>query len=105
MHIFPLGLPPKAPRSNIRRDAFEPGKDIPQLRMGQKPNFLKHFGVRFRTQNVVPPQPPIERYRFGELRHIRCRAAIKASAARYRRAVFHAFEPVEFAMWSSESHC
>jgi hypothetical protein len=60
--------------------------------------------MRFGAPNVLPPQPPIKRDGFGELRDVITRAAGKPSAARDRRGFFHAFNGDEFARKAERSH-
>ena len=61
-----------------------------QFRLRQHADLLQHFGVRDRALDVVPPQPPIERDGFRELRHVRTRPAGKPPAPRYWCCLFHA---------------
>jgi len=51
---------------------------------------VEHLGVDQRTQNIMPPEPPVERDGFGELRDIRAGAAGEASTAGDGRDFFHA---------------
>ena len=81
VHILELRSPPKLPGADFPCDGIQPAVDGPPLGRAQHPNFAKHRRLRPRAADVMTPQPPVERERLREARHVGRRRGGEASAA------------------------
>ena len=90
MYVLEFGLPAEFSGFNFAGDGFKAMHDGIAFGARQHADFMEHLGVDQRTQKIMPPEPPVERDGFGELRDIGAGAASKASTAGDGRDFFHA---------------
>src|ERR1051325_8586406 len=83
LHVTASPLPPplEPAGGDLLADLIEPLDDGSVFAAVEQADFLKHGCVGDGTQDVLPPQPAVERDRFGVLRDVGPRSAVKPPAA------------------------
>ena len=87
--VLEFGLPFEFAGADFQADFVQSARDGNLFRFGQHADFSQHGGVRERTQDVVPPEPPVEGNGFGELRDLGGGTATEAPAAGNGRFFIH----------------
>ena len=90
VNVFKFQLPFEFAGADFFADGVESTNDGDAFLFRQHANFVEHVRVGHRAEDVVPPEPVVERDGFGELCHVRRRAARESSAAGNWRDFFHA---------------
>src|SRR5439155_11513147 len=79
--VFELRSPLKPAGGNLLANVIERFDDGSMFRLAEYPDALEHRRVGDGPEEIVPPQPPIERNGFSEPRDIRVGSAGKPPAA------------------------
>ena len=81
VHILELRFPRKRAGGDLGPIASRPRMMAFSSRRGEQADPLQHGGMGHRAEDVVLPEPPVEGDGFGELGHLRRRAAGEPAAA------------------------
>ena len=81
VNVFQFRLPLKLSVGDLPTDVVESFDDGHLFVPGEHGDFPEHRGVRDGAENVVPPEPPVERNGLGEMSDIGAGRAEKPSTA------------------------